>query len=362
MAYLVLLVSLALAASLPGIEPHEASVETMELREALVLGADSRRADTMFGDPSWVGTDGAGNLYIADQLSLRIKVFDRRGRFVRALGGRGRGEGRFLSLAGVSVTSDGTVLGIDQMGGRFTWFSPRGDVQTVPLDPQTVTWPRSITSSPQGYFLLYRREGTGAIIHQFSTDLGRPLRSFGSAEVVIGRRDSFLDDFSFVAPGALAWWGSRLAVAPAVCDGRVTTFTVEPEDSAPRILHGVRPRRSLERVETPTNAPDVTVVSGPEGPRAARLFCRSAGLVALAGGRLAHFSVRRQESGEVLFVEVFDAEGRLTSSSIIDEVRISSTPTPYLPVQVFDGGSGRIAVIDRTGDVPLVRVYEVATV
>ena len=65
----------------------------MEFKEHFVLGTSEEDSINMFGDPVVVRFDNSGNIYVFDQLSMRIKIFDSNGHVSGALGGREKGEG-----------------------------------------------------------------------------------------------------------------------------------------------------------------------------------------------------------------------------------------------------------------------------
>lgn len=351
-------VILAAVLALPTPLPVETSTPNLSLREVLVLGEATGDPNSMFGDPTFVGVDQSGHLYVVDQLALRIKVFSREGAFARSIGGRGRGEGKFLSIAATNVSPDGTVLVADQIASRFIQFPRHGQPVTFDLNQEEVTWPRSIVQSRTGYYLLYRLGENRNVVHRFGPDLNTRLSSLVDLRDVISTTDPFIEDFSHIAPGTLVSWRSKLAFAPSVCTGRIATVDMRNGGVKVEILRGATPERVLEIVPATSDAEDLTTVSGPNGQLAARLFCKSAGLASLGDAHLGHFSVRGVGSDKQLFAEVFDADGHLILSRGISEFELPNAVTSYLQVQVFNAGRDRVAFIDRRGNHPLIRVFE----
>jgi hypothetical protein len=69
-----------------------------------------------------------GSIVIADRGSSEIRVFDRAGRFVRKVGRAGQGPGEFRALGDVRALEGDSLIAWDAMGGRFTIFTPTGEV------------------------------------------------------------------------------------------------------------------------------------------------------------------------------------------------------------------------------------------
>jgi hypothetical protein len=84
-----------------------------------------------------LGPDG---LYVADALDCAVKVFSRRGRFLRSFGRKGSGPGELNFPSGVAVERDGVVVA-DKLNFRIQIFSrdgvPRGGFK-LPFPPDRV--------------------------------------------------------------------------------------------------------------------------------------------------------------------------------------------------------------------------------
>lgn len=68
--------------------------------------------------------DSRGRLFVADDLSRSVKVFDSDGRFVQAVGRLGDGPGEFRSPWGVAVDQHDSLYVWDSVLGRISVFSP----------------------------------------------------------------------------------------------------------------------------------------------------------------------------------------------------------------------------------------------
>ena len=80
---------------------------------ALSIGDFTGPEETLFGDIESVARDAAGNLVVADNQALEIRVFDSEGRHLRSLGREGEGPGEFESLQGAWPVEDGSIVAAD---------------------------------------------------------------------------------------------------------------------------------------------------------------------------------------------------------------------------------------------------------
>ena len=109
--------------NLPGEDRH------LELgfEELYTVGLVSGEDWEQFGNVRTVGFDGAGQLYIFDNVADRITVMSPNGEFVRAFGRPGDGPGEFRSPDGLAVMRDGRVV-IADIGHRvYHLFDANGE-------------------------------------------------------------------------------------------------------------------------------------------------------------------------------------------------------------------------------------------
>ena len=109
--------------NLPGEDRH------LELgfEELYTVGSVSGEDWEQFGNVRTVGFDGAGQLYIFDNVADRITVVSPNGEFVRAFGRPGDGPGEFRSPNGLAVMRDGRVV-IADIGHRvYHLFDANGE-------------------------------------------------------------------------------------------------------------------------------------------------------------------------------------------------------------------------------------------
>lgn len=91
---------------------------------ALSIGDFTGPEEILFGDIESVARDAAGNLVVADNQALEIRVFDSEGRHLRSLGREGEGPGEFESLQGAWPAEEGSIVAADFQD--ITRFGPEG--------------------------------------------------------------------------------------------------------------------------------------------------------------------------------------------------------------------------------------------
>jgi hypothetical protein len=75
----------------------------------LIIPTDGAGPESLFHNAKDLAVDSSGNIYVLDAGNRRVQVFDRNGKFLRTLGGRGQGPGEFQE-PNVMGVSDGFVV------------------------------------------------------------------------------------------------------------------------------------------------------------------------------------------------------------------------------------------------------------
>ena len=97
-------------------------------RVLMVLGRQERAAKTpdRFNGPTDIGFGPDGGLYVADGNNARVVKFTKQGRFVKAWGRPGSGEGEFNLPHGIAVDKQGLVYVCDRENLRVQVFDADG--------------------------------------------------------------------------------------------------------------------------------------------------------------------------------------------------------------------------------------------
>ncbi len=141
--------------------------------------------------PLGLATDGACNLYVADQSLERVMVYDQQGNFLRAFGG----PNVFHRLSHVAVDAEGTRLlavdtgGVGSQDHRVRVFDIHSGRRLADIGSRgkgvgEFNLPRDIAIAPDG--TVYVVDGGNFRVQAFRQD-GTFLRSFGSAGAGFGQ-------------------------------------------------------------------------------------------------------------------------------------------------------------------------------
>ena len=120
----------------PGDTPGDTPVvPEWTLRETLRIG-DGDEGPTSFSWIKGIAEDADGQLYVYEQSTQDIRVFNAAGAHVRTIGRRGSGPGELRNAEGIVLASDGALWVRDAANGRITRLALDG----APLDAWSMTW------------------------------------------------------------------------------------------------------------------------------------------------------------------------------------------------------------------------------
>ena len=163
--------------------------------------------------------------------------------------------------------------------------------------------------------------------------------------------------------GRIVIWHKHLVMAPPVCNGYLLVYDLDltiPELNYQ--LKGIPPNKppivSINESEI-DRTPAAVVLNHSQGRDAGLINCWSVGLSVIGDNVLAHFSVRQEGRTKTIFVELFDTNGNFVGGHSIDWLADPVNEDPFVPVLIYPGLDDRLFVIDRRGNVPLVRVLSV---
>ncbi len=96
------------------------------LTEELTVGGSSN-PDEAFSLVNTFVVDGEGTIFALDSKEQKIKVFDRKGKFLRSIGKQGQGPGELGLASGIQLTTDNMLLVEDATNRRLALFKPTGE-------------------------------------------------------------------------------------------------------------------------------------------------------------------------------------------------------------------------------------------
>jgi hypothetical protein len=138
---------------------------TWSFTPAFAIGGEDTEESFYAVDPTTVGVDGRGRLYVLDRDAYRVLVYDADGRYVRSMGGEGGGPGETRFPFAILVSPDGTVGVFDISKRGFVRFGPDGAI----LDEE-----RLVTGYGGG---LIRRVGQSLVLSADELDSDRGIHT-----------------------------------------------------------------------------------------------------------------------------------------------------------------------------------------
>lgn len=106
--------------------PPPGQPTSLTLTEELTVGL-SKKPEETFSDVSYLVVDGEGKIFGLDIKEQKIKVFDKNGEFLQAIGEQGQGPGEFGLAAGIQLTGDNLLMVEDNATRRLVLFKPTGE-------------------------------------------------------------------------------------------------------------------------------------------------------------------------------------------------------------------------------------------
>lgn len=137
----------------------------------------------MFNRETDVAWDAQGNIFVSDGYNnKRVVKFDKDGKFLKAFGSRGHGDGQFEDVHTIQVDHQGNVYVGDRANKRLSVFDNDGNFKTGYIN---VGSPWAVCITPGQHQYLYSSNSTGTTdmenggeIYKMELD-GRILGKFG---------------------------------------------------------------------------------------------------------------------------------------------------------------------------------------
>jgi len=110
---------------------------------------DRKAGDTNLVAPSFLSVNPKnGNLYVLEVAMQRVSVFDKTGKFLFHMGGRGAQPGKFLLPAGIAVDGSGTAFVADRNLERIQSFDEKGNYTATLVNPKKNSPDKQVRIAP----------------------------------------------------------------------------------------------------------------------------------------------------------------------------------------------------------------------
>lgn len=150
----------------PSADWHVALGESVRIG---TLGDDDADAPGSFGMAIGVDRRDDGTVLVADAMAHEIRVFDREGRYLRSIGGRGQGPGEFEAVLGVSALR-GDSITVTQSAGWTTFDADGSYAFSRRLEPEGIAFPAVSGIFSDGSLLIAHRRRSQTLEHEWGSE------------------------------------------------------------------------------------------------------------------------------------------------------------------------------------------------
>lgn len=164
--------------------PPAGSPRSLTLQHDLTIGEDDSDPNSMFSELRSIQVDDQENIYALDMKEVKVKVYDKNGKFLRSFGKKGKGPGEIDTPIRMEMTREGKIV-IDDMGNnKLIFFGPDGScVRELPTGKYWALIRFKFDSGGNIYAdtRAYEETKMTSELKKFDPDF-KPLATFGSFE------------------------------------------------------------------------------------------------------------------------------------------------------------------------------------
>jgi len=362
-------------------------IQIIEAESDLQIGLPDQPLENQFGQPIAVRTDALNNIYIADRQSKTIKVFDNDGRYLKSLGGRGRGPAEFQEMEFMELTPEGHLVLMDRGNLEFKVISTEGkQIASYPYNLSDQFYPQSVRYTDDWIFALFFNSSSSLntplterkLFHISQTDFQKRDTSFFQINQIVvdyGIRIALMT----IYPGSFVLSDDHtLYFSPGTYDGTLFMYrqSLSGVWSHEKIFSGKLPLNEAYKDFEHEQQYNEAAESGL--PRIVRSrynresvygkqLSMDAGIYELSDGRIIHFyAVLGDEKYRLpegtgshpmdLYVQIFNKEGDLLEHSFLFTYTEQYHFPRYKLVNWKDEHD-RFYMIDHPGEYPVIRRF-----
>jgi DNA-binding beta-propeller fold protein YncE len=165
-----------------------------------------------FNQPTEVAIGQGGEIFVLDGVNGQVKVLDEKGRFLRAVGAPGEGEGQLRQPVGMDLDSQGNVYVADTGNRRVQVFSSGGYLRTIDLNPLKACPVDVLVVEQEGSLYVSDKEGHRILVLTLDGAFVTSWGEYGE------------DRSQFRFPGMMALDGDRRIYVVDVLNTRIQVF------------------------------------------------------------------------------------------------------------------------------------------
>jgi hypothetical protein len=135
----------------------------VQLTPVWTIGQIDGPDELAFGSVMGFAVDKTGRFYVYDGKDAQIRQYDTQGKFLRAIGRKGKGPGEYGWVTGMAIANDSLLVIHDLEAARVTYFTPAGTVSNEFVEPRA-TWgaDQGFVVDTRGYVYLRVPNVSGA--------------------------------------------------------------------------------------------------------------------------------------------------------------------------------------------------------
>jgi len=319
----------------------------IRLVQEVQIGKLDGQEEYLFVYISDVAVNGKGDIYIADRQLNEVRKFDREGRYLLTIGRKGQGPGEFQSIRTLSLNKQNDLFVFDNMLGRISIFSERGEHKETSKKLLAGSWidTHKIFFQNKGYILFGKTTQSLNLFHDFDEKWDetnsyieyQPSDNREFEEHILGANpgNCFVQD-----NGDLLY--TKYYYDNQVCvyrNGKLTKIITR--ESGVKKAYEIQVFHDVQKAMSIPGDQDYDFKSFGQGIAfIGKSFQNSLGVFQLPNGHIVDFlSIRKSKSSRELWVELFDATGKLLSFSKLGD-------DMYYDIRCMDSG-GRFYAIER---------------
>lgn len=316
----------------------------VDLHEILTISAlvEDPNQGPLIGLPNFVTTDSVGNIYVGDELTSNVKVYDSKGAYLQIISGRGREDGKLLHLTAMYMTARDELIIADNVNARITRFSMDGNVlSTHPFDHTIMLWPRRFTEIQLNEFAFIYAMPSDTIaqenlIHVFDSNFSNEMYSFIPASDYGDIDHPFVASKAGFNPGYFRQMpNGDILYAPYIYEKRIYRY-IKKEGGwkKSQVIEGhTEVEEAIIHVDERPYPQGTTTIRA-EGVLAAIVKSESLGVFTLKDGRIIHFTSSRFGNYRVVGVELFSQKGDFIGYGILDNLTLKNPDFAQSPFWV----------------------------
>ena len=318
----------------------------LKLEEDLTIGEEEGREEYMFTNIIF-DVDNEGNIYVLDTKQCNVKIFDKRGKFLKMFGKKGQGPGEFTSPRGIQITPQKEIMICDLFARKLIFFSLKGE------------YLRQISTAKFLIFLLPQIDSKGNIIANIL------VRGKGVKSILI-KSDSKLDQIFTIKtikpslPNAINLFPPRFYYSIIKNDKILWCISNKYEINisnpqgklVKKILKEYKPVKFTDK----DRKEKIKELFGSKGippginVKFPKYFPPIMNLSVDEEGRIFVGTYEKVKNKKGYYFDVFDAEGRY----------LSKVPLNIKPKQWFKWKNKKLYVVEKSkGGFPLIKSYRV---